>query len=204
MQQTCAHSENTRVYAHSSSWSGQPLTLGCSLELISSGTDICLCSEQQLVCQVFWNVQNLHLTSSLGFSAKRIFVCSQQKLLGQPSVDLFRKTCVCVCAHSNNRSAKVSIDLFCARLMCIQKHTSVRPQPQLVGQPLPLGCNPQLILLPKLLNVQNDRVTLSLDILQHTCVCSQQQLAGQPSVDFFCNACVYVLTVTIGLPKVLS
>ena len=48
--------------------------------------------------------------------------------------------------------------------------------------------------LPKLLNVQNLHLTSSLIILQHTRVCSQQQLVGQAAVDLFCNTCACLLT----------
>ena len=55
--------------------------------------------------------------------------------------------------------------------------------------------------LPKLLNVQNLHATSSLGYsATQMCVCSQQQLVGQPSVDLFSNTCVYVLTAAIGLP----
>ena len=46
------------------------------------------------------------------------------------------------------------------------------------------------ISLPKLLNVQNLRLTSSLVVLQHTCVCSQQQLVGQAAVDLLQHMCV--------------
>ena len=115
---------------------------------------------------------------------------------------------------------KASTDLFCSRHVRIQKHTCVCPQQQLVGQPSTLGCSPPLasathvcvcvrvltaaIGLPKLLNVQNLHSASSLDYsATHMCMFTQQQLVGQPSVEFFCNTCVYVLTATNGLPKCL-
>ena len=129
-----------------------------------------------------------------------------------------------VCAHSSSWSTKqqsvcqrVSIGWFCARHVWSEKHTCVCPQQQLVGQPLTLGCSPELtssathmwvltaaIGLPKLLKVQNLHLTSSLGYSANTCVCSQQHLVDQPSVVLFCNTCVYVLTAAIGLPKLFK
>ena len=106
---------------------------------------------------------------------------------------------------------KASIDLFCARRVCIQKHTCVRPQQELVGQPLTLECSPQSTSSAKHIvcvcvcvyssNWSAKVVERSEICNPHVCVCVQQQLVGQPAVDFFYNACVHVLTAAIGLPK---
>ena len=108
--------------------------------------------------------------------------------------------------------------------MCIQKHTCVCPQQQMVGQPLTLGCNPHL--------------TYSANdfFIGLFCKCSQQQLVDQPwtrvrnllkgsthisvltaangwptldpwlqpLIALFCNTHVCVLTAAIGLPIVLN
>ena len=107
----------THMCVHTSSWSVNPL-------LTSSATHA-----PRLMCN-----------SQLLSSATLMCVCSGA--VGPPKVLRVEP----VCAHSSNRSAKVfymitaSIDLCCTS----QKHTYVCPQQQLVGQPLPLGCSPQL------------------------------------------------------------
>ena len=112
----------------------------------------CVCPQQQLQPSIdfFWqhtcvclhssnwpakvlNVQNLHLASSLGYSATHM--CVFTAALGRPSLKLSSSaTHVRVCVYSSNWSAKVSkrikasIDLFCTGHVCIQKHTCVCPQ----------------------------------------------------------------------------
>ena len=108
---------------------------------------------------------------------------------------------MCVCAHSNNRSAKVfkmiepSNDLFCARHVCIQKHRGVCSEQQLVGQPSILGCNPHLI-----------------SSATHMCVCAHRSEwsakvveCSEPSLDIFvgsfCNThvCVHSSSWSVNL-----
>ena len=195
---------------------GQPLTLGCSPQSTSSAKHICLCVR----------------VHSSNWSAK-VVECSEL------SRDFFiRLSCnphVCVCVHSSKWSAnpqlassatnvcfvfkviKASIDLFCARHVCVQKHTCVRPQQELVGQPWALGCNPHLPSFAtetcvfvcahssswsaKVVECSEPSLDFFIGLLCNTCVCSQQHLVGQPSVDLFCNTCVYVLSAARGLPK---
>ena len=115
---------------------GQPLTLGCNPQLISSATHIYVCSQRQSVCQSCWMFRTfIWLLHWNILQDTYVCVCSQQQLVGQPSVDLFCST----------RSAEVftmikaSIDLFCSRHVRIQKHRCACPQQQLVGQPATLG-----------------------------------------------------------------
>ena len=96
-----------------------------------------------------------------------------------------------VCAHSSSWSTKqqsvcqrVSIGCSAPDMCGVRKHTCVCPQQQLVGQPLTLGCSPELtssathmwvltaaIGLPKLLKVQNLHLTSSLGYsATHMCV----------------------------------
>ena len=134
------------------------------------------------------------------FCNKHMCVCPQQQLACQsvecseePSLGFFIGL-ACntnVCAHSSSWSTKqqsvcqrVSIGWFCTRHVWSEKHTCVCPQQQLVGQPLTLGCSPELtssathmwvltaaIGLPKLLNVQNLHLTSSLSYsARHMCV----------------------------------
>ena len=94
---------------------GQPLTRGCESQLTFFLQRTCVCSEQQYVCQSNWTFR-ISLDFIIRLILQHTRVCSHQQLVGQPSVDLFCNTCVCVYAHST--------------------------QQQMVGQPLALGCNP--------------------------------------------------------------
>ena len=128
---------------------------------------MCVCSQQQLACQ---SVECSE--PSLGFFIG--LACNTN-----------------VCAYSSSWSTKqqsvcqrVSIGWFCTRHVWSEKHTCVCPQQQLVGQPLTLGCSPELtssathmwvltaaIGLPKLLKVQNLHLTSSLGYsATHMCV----------------------------------
>ena len=108
------------------------------------------------------NVQNLHLTSSLDSCATHM--CVFTTAIGRPTLRWSLLQHMCAYADSNNRSARVvnmvtaSIDFFCTRHVCIQKHTSVCAQQQWVDQPLTLGCNSQWT-----------------SSATHVCICSQQQ-----------------------------
>ena len=108
-----------------------------------------------------------------------------------------------VSAHSSSWSTKqqsvcqrVSIGWFCTRHVWSEKHKCVCPQQQLVGQPLTLGCSPELtssathmwvltaaIGLPKLLKVQNLHLTSSLGYsARHMCVFTAA--VGRPTLSW--------------------
>ena len=81
---------------------------------------------------------------------------------------------------------KASIDLFCTRHVCIQKRTCARPQKELVGQPLALGCIPSIACFCN----------------THTCLCAHSSNwsakvveCSEPALDFFiglfCHLCVH-------------
>ena len=105
------------VCAHSSNWSAKIVECSERSRDLISNTHVCVHSRN-------WSAN----PQMISF-ATHACMCSQQQL---------------VCQDFN--MIKASICLFCARHVFIQKlkHTSVCPQQQLVGQPLTLGCNPQL------------------------------------------------------------
>ena len=169
---------------------GQPLTLGCNPHLTHSAKHMCVCSQQQLVCQSRWMFKAFKwLLHWLILQHTHVCVCSQQQLVGQPSIDFFCNTHVCVLTAAVGLPKFVEcFHLFCTThvYMCvltaaivvtliwfIQKHTRVCPQLQLVGQPLTLGCSP----------------TYSAT---HMCVCAHSSNwsakvveCSKPSSDFF-------------------
>ena len=97
------------------------------------------------------DVQNLHLARWLNSSAKQMFVCSQQQLVGSPSVDLFCNTCVSVLTATVGK-----LQLTCsAPDMCVFSNTHVYAHSSSwSAKPWSLDA------------------TLNWLILQHTCVVS--------------------------------
>ena len=129
-----------------------------------------------------------------------------------------------MCAHSSNWPAK-----GCRRIKTILHHRCVCSQQQLVmcmptaviGRPtLDPWVQPSIALilqhtcvcvltaaigLPKLLNIQNRQLTLSLTFAAtHMCVLTAAM--GRPSLNWplLQYTCVCVLTAAIGLPKLLK
>ena len=119
------------------------------------------------------------------------------------------ETHVCMCSQQQpSRSAKVfstlpKLQLTCsAPDMCVFRNTHVYscvcPQQQLAGQPLALGCNPAAIGRPTLACVYSEA-----HMCMPTAAIGRPFLDPwvQPTIDFFCNTHVRVLTAAIGLPK---
>ena len=117
---------------------------------------------------------------------------------------------MCVRAHSSNRSAKVlkltKLELTCpAPDMCVLRNTHMCMPTAAIGRPARgPGVQPSIDFFCSTHCVCVHSSSWSAKgmfipfswlhpwmILQHTCVCSQQQLVGQPSVDIFCHTCVF-------------
>ena len=193
---------NTHVCAHRSNWPANP-------QLISSATHMCVCahssnwSAKVLECK---NAQNLH-----EFFLHHTCVCVLTAAIAVTLIWLFQKhTCVC----PQQQLVGQPLTLGCnPHLTYSATHTCVL-QNTVVG-------------LPKLLNVLSPQMTSSLTysathmcvltaaigrptlswlLLQHTCVCWQQQLVcksfsnAQSLQEIFLHpTCVCVLTAVSGV-----
>ena len=106
-------------------------------------------------------------------------VCSQQQLVGSPSVDLLCNTCVYVLTGAIGLPKSFNLFVLHPDMCVLRKHTHVcAPQQQLVGQPLTLGCNRQLT-----------------SSAIHTCVCPQQQI-GLPKCWMFRTSLGFFIGLT--------
>ena len=219
---------NTHVYAHSCNWSANPWPLGAAL-LILQHTCVCVLTAAVGLPKLL-NVQSPQVTSSLTYSATHMCVLAAAIGRSTLNWLLLQHTCVCAHSSNWSakvfRMLKASKRFFFAPHMCVlraamvvtfiwvfQKHTCVCPQQQLFGYKggtltwrfLQHTCVCAHSSTWSAKNVECSKPSndffIDLFCNTHMCVCSQQQLVGQPSIDFFCNKHVCVLTAAVGLPK---
>ena len=155
----------------------------------------CVCAHSRNWPAKVLNVQNLHLASSLGYSATHM--CVFTAALGRPTLSCPLLQHMCVCAYSSNRSAKAffnaqSFKTCSAPDMCVSEtHMCMPTSSNWSANPLPLGA------------------TLNGLLLKHTCVCAHSsnwsaEVVGcsEPSlgllIEFFCKTDVCVFTAAIG------
>ena len=153
-------------------WMQPSIDLFCNTHVLSpSATHVCMCLQQQSLCQRFFLIGKDSIVEcsepSLGFFIGlfcNTHVCVHSSTCSTKPQFSSAATHVCVltAAIGLPKSLKESkLQLTCsAPDMCIFRNAHVYAHKQhLVGQPLTLGCNPQW--------------TASET---HMCVCSQQQL----------------------------
>ena len=131
---------------------------------IFCNTHVCVCAHSSN-----WSAKVGLGNPQLISSATHMSVCSAKVFRMLKTSKIFCTTHVCVYSCNCRDPHLTYSDTHThAHVMCIQKHTCVCPQQQLVGQPLTLGCNPHL--------------TYSANdfFIGLFCKCSQQQLVDQP------------------------
>ena len=123
-------------------------TAGCSPQWTSFATHMCVCAHSSNWFAKVIGCSGPSLSFFIG-SCCCTHVCVHNSN-GWPTLSWLLMQRMCVCAHSSNRSGKAvkmihgSIDFFCTRHVCVQGHTCVFPQQQLVGQPSTFECYHQL------------------------------------------------------------
>ena len=147
---------------------------------------MCVCSQQQLVCQLCWMFKALKWLLHW-LLLQHTCVCSPQQLAGQPSIDFFCNTHVCVCSQQQlvcksfrMQECSKPARVFFAPHMCVCAHSSNCRDPHLTFSETHM-CMPTATI---------GRATLDPWV--------------QPSLDLFCNTHMCVAEYSSWPAKVVE